>query len=413
MTDHHATPETPGTFTGFLKTDLAAGMILTAAAALGIWAKNSPFAPLYDQFLHTELGFDLGIWAKTEPVYVWIKEGLMTIFFLLVGLEIKREAMVGVLADPRKLALPGIAALGGMILPAIVFLATTHLLHGSGNDFRGWSIPVATDIAFALAALALAGKSVPIGLRVFLLALAVIDDLGAIMLIAVIYSAKLNPVMLGAGAGILVLLWGLNRLRVSNLGVYLGLGIVLWAVTVQSGMNGTLAGVALAMTIPMKTHDRDHPPLEDLEHFLKPWVAFLILPLFAFAFAGFSLQGLSAQQLLQPVTMGIGLGLLIGKPLGIALFSFLAVTLGLGRLPDGVNWTKVIGVGFVAGIGFTMSLFVGALAFKDVEGAHYAEAVRLGVISGSILAVAIGVTILRMTGKVPSRPINPSAVPPI
>ncbi len=400
MTPPDALRESPATFTGFLKTDLATGIILVLAAALGIFARNSGFSDLYDSFLHQEIGVELGFWQHFAPTAEWIKDGLMAVFFLLVGLEIKREAMTGVLADPRKMALPAIAALGGMVMPALILLAVVQLLGGSGADFRAWPVPVATDIAFALAALSLAGRGVPIGLRVFLLALAVIDDLGAILLIAVLFSGDFNvPALIGVGL-VIAILYALNRFRVTNLGAYLGLGIILWAFMLASGLHATLAGVILAMLVPLKGREEDHPPLEDLEHALKPWVAFVILPLFAFAFAGFSFEGLSIAFLAHPVSAGVGLGLLIGKPLGILLFSFLAVQAGIGRLPDGVRWISMLGLGFVAGIGFTMSLFVGELAFADVTGGNYLEELRLGVIFGSLVSTTLGILLLRqVTGR--------------
>lgn len=395
MTEAGARRETPATFTGFLKTDLAAGIILVMAAGLGIFARNSALAGHYDAFLHHEIGVELGFWRHFAPVAEWIKDGLMAVFFLLVGLEIKREAMTGVLADPRKMALPAIAALGGMITPALVLLAVVCLLGGSATDFRAWPVPVATDIAFALAALSLAGRGVPIGLRVFLLALAVIDDLGAIVLIAVLFSGDFHlPALIGIGV-VTAILYVLSRFRMTNPVIWLVLGVVLWALMLASGLHATLAGVVLAMLVPLRGREADHSPLGDLEHALKPWVAFGILPLFAFAFAGFSFEGLSVAFLSHPVTAGVGLGLLIGKPVGILLFSFLAVRIGIGRLPEGVRWIEMCGLGLVAGIGFTMSLFVGELAFADLAGGNNLKELRLGVIFGSLTATTLGVLLLR------------------
>lgn len=375
----------------FMRHEAASGIILVAAAALAMLMDNSPLAPIYDGLLSVPAAVQIGALSISKPLLLWINDGLMAVFFLLVGLEIKREMLEGELSSLRQAALPGLAAVGGMAVPALVFVA---LNAGDPVALRGWAIPAATDIAFALGVLALLGPRVPISLKVFLLALAIIDDLGAIVIIAIFYTADLGVVPLAlASIGILGL-FVLNRLGVTRPAAYILLGIAIWVCVLKSGVHATLAGVALAFAIPMR--DRAKPtlsPLKEWEHLLHPWVAYGIMPVFAFANAGVPLAGFQFSDLFAPLPLGIALGLFLGKQLGICGAVWLAVRAGLARLPDGVDWMQIYGVSLLAGIGFTMSLFIGSLAFSDAE---HAAMVRIGVIFGSLLSGVGGFVILRI-----------------
>jgi NhaA family Na+:H+ antiporter len=374
----------------FMRHEAASGIILVAAAALAMLMDNSPLAPIYDGLLSVPAAVQIGALAISKPLLLWINDGLMAVFFLLVGLEIKREMLEGELSSLRQAALPGLAAVGGMAVPALVFAAINM---GDPEALRGWAIPAATDIAFALGVLALLGPRVPISLKVFLLALAIIDDLGAIVIIAIFYTADLGVVPLAlASIGILGL-FVLNRLGVTRPAAYILVGIAIWVCVLKSGVHATLAGVALAFAIPMR--DRSNPtrsPLKAWEHLLHPWVAYGIMPVFAFANAGVSLTGFQFSDLFAPLPLGIALGLFLGKQLGICGAVWLAVRTGLARLPEDVNWMQIYGVSLLAGIGFTMSLFIGSLAFSDPE---HAAMVRIGVIFGSLLSGVGGFVILR------------------
>jgi NhaA family Na+:H+ antiporter len=332
-----------------------------------------------------------------KPLILWINDGLMAIFFLLVGLEIKREVLEGELSSPAKAMLPGIAALGGMAVPALVYCLFAQAEPGA---LQGWAIPAATDIAFALGVLALLGNRVPGSLRVFLLALAIMDDLGAIVIIAVFYSHGLVPMALGLAAASAVGLWLLNRAGVRSLTPYLLLGLVLWVCVLKSGIHATLAGVVLAFAIPLRVKDADGKRSEDaplycLEHALHPWVAFLIMPVFALANAGVPLDGITPASLLEPVPLGIALGLFVGKQVGVFLAVWIAVHIGVVERPARASWGQVYGVAVLTGIGFTMSLFIGTLAFADPQ---HAVAVRLGVLTGSLASALVGYGLLYAAG---------------
>ncbi|MER8715201.1 Na+/H+ antiporter NhaA [Mesorhizobium sp. M1295] len=370
----------------FLDSEAAGGLILMAAAALALIVANSPLGEAYFSALHAYLG----------PLSVshWINDGLMAVFFLLVGLEIKREMLDGQLSTWPRRVLPGIAAAGGMAVPALVYVAINR------NDpaaLSGWAIPTATDIAFALGVLSLLGSRVPGSLKIFLTALAIIDDLGAVLIIAVFYTSGLSLAYLGAAFWVIALLVVLNRMRVLTLLPYVLLGIVLWVLVLKSGVHATLAGVALALTIPLKIslgsgHDLDHSPLHRLEHGLHKVVAFFVIPIFGFANAGVSLGGLSAAALAEPLTLGVAAGLVAGKLVGVFGSSALAIRLGFADLPVNAGWLHMIGISLLCGIGFTMSLFIGLLAFaSDVA---LQDAVKVGILAGSFIAALLGATVL-------------------
>ncbi|WP_417516936.1 Na+/H+ antiporter NhaA [Minwuia sp.] len=390
----------------FINHEASSGIFLLIAAALALMLDNSPLAWLYDSLLTTPLAVQVGSFAIDKPLLLWINDGLMAVFFFLVGLEIKREVMRGELSSRDRIALPGVAALGGMVVPALIYILLTR---NNPELLNGWAIPAATDIAFALGILALLGSRVPIALKIFLLALAIIDDLGAIVIIALFYTADLSTSMLLGGGLALAGLVILNLIGVKKTAPYILIGIIMWVFVLKSGVHATLAGVALALTIPMGD-DRDHSPLEHLEHGLQPWVAFMVMPIFAFANAGVSLAGLNIDMLLQPLTLGIALGLCIGKPVGIFAFVWVAVKARITRLPDGVTWAQIFGVSALAGIGFTMSLFIGTLAFEEDPAA--AAGVRLGVLGGSFISAIVGLAILwrAIPGKLvpPPSPVNSS-----
>ncbi len=370
----------------FIDSESAGGLVLMAAAALALFVANSPLAGPYFAALHQPLaGLDL---------LHWINDGLMAVFFLFVGLEIKREMLDGQLSTWSRRALPGIAAAGGMIAPALIYLAFNL---DDPIAMRGWAIPAATDIAFALGVISLLGSRVPASLKVFLAALAIIDDLGAVVIIAFFYTAEVSWWALGAAALILGGLLALNRLRVTRLGPYLVLGAALWLFFLQSGVHATLAGVILALTIPLRATparpESTESPLHRLEHGLAPWVAFLVVPVFGFANAGVSLAGADLPGVLGPVPLGVAAGLFFGKQVGVFGFSWLAIKAGLADLPANASWLQLYGVALLCGIGFTMSLFIGLLAFTGPE---LQDAVKIGVLGGSLLAGVLGWIVLRI-----------------
>ncbi len=363
------------------------GVLLALAAVVALIADNSVFAGLYDQLLTAVVAVTVEGVGIEKPLLLWINDGLMAIFFFLVGLEIKRERVRGKLSSMSAAALPAIGAVGGMVVPALIFVA---LNVSTPENLDGWAIPAATDIAFALGALALLGTRVPTSLKVFLLALAVLDDLGAILVIALFYTANLSlPALAVAAVGLGVLI-ALNLVGVRRIAPYLLIGIVIWVAVLKSGVHATLAGVAIAFTIPIEGEEGE-TPLEHLEHMLHPWVAFLILPLFAFANAGIPLAGMSLADLFAPLPLGIAAGLVVGKPIGILGCCLLAVRFGWAQLPEGITWLKLYGAAQLAGIGFTMSLFIGTLAFSDPAAQ---AAVRVGVLGGSVVAVILGMSAL-------------------
>ncbi len=373
----------------FLKLESAGGILLVIAAALALLLSNSPWSGAYEALLHLPISLPIPALSLPHSLLHWINDGLMAVFFFLVGLEIKREVLEGELSSARQIALPGLAALGGMAAPALIYLLVNRDVPA---NLAGWAIPAATDIAFAVGVLALLGSRIPLGLKVFLLALAILDDLGAILVIALFFTAELSMTALGLAGLALLALVLLNRCGISRLTPYLVIGVVLWACVLESGIHATLAGVALAFTIPMRAKSGPSP-LRSCEHALHPWVAFGIMPIFAFANAGVSLAGTGIGLLAEPVALGVLLGLFLGKQLGVMGMTVLGTRLGICRLPEGAGWLQMYGVALLTGIGFTMSLFIGTLAFSDPV---YATEVRVGVLSGSMLSAGLGYLVLRL-----------------
>lgn len=374
------------TFTRFFQLEAASGLLLIAAAILALIINNSPLSWLYTGLLDTPVVAQIGALKIAKPLLLWINDGLMALFFLLIGLEVKREVLDGQLSKPSQIVLPGAAAIGGMLVPALIYW---FLNRDNPAALDGWAIPTATDIAFALGVLALLGKRVPVSLKLFLMTLAIIDDLGAIVIIAIFYSGELSTLSLGLAAACIAALVAMNRLGVVKLGPYMIIGLILWVCVLKSGVHATLAGVTLAFCIPLRTRNAEPSPLLTLEHALHPWVAYGILPLFAFANAGLSLTGVTAESFTHHVPMGIAVGLLLGKTVGVFGLTWLAVKTGIAALPQNANWGQVLGVAILCGIGFTMSLFVGSLAF--VPGAsEYAGMDRMGILTGSVFAALIG-----------------------
>ena len=383
----------PSVLREFLESEAAGGVVLMAAAGLALVVANSPLADSYFQTLHASLG---GL-----EVLHWINDGLMALFFLLVGLEIKREVLDGELSTWANRALPGIAAAGGVVVPGVIY-AAVNAAHS--ETLRGWAIPTATDIAFALGVLSLLGSRVPSSLKVFLATLAIVDDLVAVLVIAVFYTPELNVAALGgAGVATLVLI-GLNRLKVARLAPYLVLGAALWWLVLLSGVHATVAGVVLALTIPLRRSkaapDDMTSPLHRLEHGLSRWVAFLIVPVFGFANAGVSFAGMSAGVLLEPVTLGVALGLFVGKQVGVFGAAALAIKLRLANLPAAASWPQFYGVALLCGIGFTISLFIGLLAFPNPA---LQDEVNVGVLVGSLVSALCGATFLSVAKREPPK----------
>jgi NhaA family Na+:H+ antiporter len=366
----------------FLKSEAAGGIVLMAAAALALIVSNSPLAGVYFAALHAGAG--------PLSVHEWINDGLMAVFFLLVGLEIKREMLEGRLSTWPRRVLPGLAALGGMAVPAAVYLAV-NAASGAG---RGWAIPTATDIAFALGVLSLLGPRVPASLKVFLAALAIIDDLGAVAIIAAVYTDDIALGFLAGACAVALALFALNRLKVRRLWPYLVLGALLWWLTLMSGVHATLAGVVLALAVPLGGPG-ETSPLHRLEHAVAPWTAFAIVPLFGFANAGVSLAGFAPADLVRPIPLGIAAGLFLGKQAGVFGAAWAAVRLGWGQLPAGARWSQLYGVAVLCGIGFTISLFIGPLAFP---GAAEQDAAKIGVLAGSVVSALVGLAVLALTG---------------
>jgi NhaA family Na+:H+ antiporter len=376
---------TQTTFQRFVESEAAGGLVLMASAALGLVGANSPLAETYADLLHARV-------AGLDALH-WINDGLMALFFLLVGLEIKREMAEGQLDTWPRRALPLIAALGGMLVPALIFMAVNA---SHPENWRGWAVPTATDIAFALGVLSLLGARVPSSLKVFLTSLAIVDDLGAILIIATFYASGLSFTALGIAAVTTAALYGLNAYGVTRLLPYLLLGVLLWGAMLSSGIHPTLAGVVLAMMIPINnTGDDRHSLLHVMERALSPWVAFVVLPIFGFANAGVAL-GASAASLLSPLSLGIVGGLFIGKQAGIAASVFLAKSARVAALPAGASWGQAYGVAMLCGIGFTMSLFIGLLAFSDVE---RQAVIKLAVLVGSLLSALAGALVLLTAGS--------------
>ena len=372
----------------FLSKDTLGGLLLMAAALVALVVSNSPLSGYYSEFLDIPVAVSVASFSIDKSLLLWVNDGLMAIFFFLVGLEIKREVLEGKLSSLDKATLPLVAAVGGMAVPALVFFAINS---GTPENLAGWAIPAATDIAFALGILALLGPTVPAALKIFLLGIAIIDDLGAILAIAIFYTNELSTESLIVSAVGMAILLAMNRLGVRQVAPYALIGLVVWAGVLKSGVHATLAGVLVALVIPIRDKNGGSP-LGRVEHGLFPWVSFFIMPLFAFANAGVSLNGLSFGDLLAPLPLGIALGLFLGKQLGVMSFTWLSVRTGLCRLPDGMTWHQAYGVACLTGIGFTMSLFIGTLAFNTPE---HLNAVRLGVLMASVCSAALGVFMLR------------------
>ncbi|AYO61981.1 pH-dependent sodium/proton antiporter [Aeromonas salmonicida subsp. salmonicida] len=388
-------------FKKFLKLEAASGIILIMAAVLAMILANSGLASGYQAFLDTPVQVRIAALDINKPLLLWINDGFMAIFFLLVGLEVKREMLEGALSSRVQATFPAIAAVGGMLAPALIY---TFFNYSDEAARAGWAIPAATDIAFALGVMALLGKRVPVSLKVFLLALAIMDDLGVIIIIALFYTQQLSLEALAVGIlATLTLLW-MNRRGEDRIGLYMLVGLVLWVAVLKSGVHATLAGVVVGFMIPLNGKRYASPlngkryasPLKHLEHALHPWSAYLILPLFAFANAGVSLDGIGLSSLLSPVPMGIMLGLFVGKPLGVFTISWLSVKLGIAQLPSGVNFKQIFAVSILCGIGFTMSMFIASLAFEH-GGLDYGSYSRLGILVGSTLAAVVGYLALRMS----------------
>jgi len=378
----------------FLRLETAGGFLLMGALVLAILAENSGLKPFYDLFLNTPVELRIGSLILAKPLLLWINDALMAVFFFLVGLELKREVLTGQLSSPGKIILPTLAAIAGIAVPALIYIAVNY---DDPAAMRGWAIPTATDIALALGILALLGSRVPSSLKLFLLAVAIIDDIGAIVIIAIFYSGDLSGVMFVV-AGLAILALGLLNWRgISSATPYVLVGIVLWIAVLKSGIHATLAGIVLAMFIPLKNNkDEKQSLLIRLEHDLHATVAFVILPVFAFANAGIDLSGLRLSDLMAPVPFGIALGLVAGKQLGIFSIIWISVKIGIAKLPENTNWMQIYGLSLLCGIGFTMSLFISSLAFEQ-SGGDYAMNERLGIIAGSLVSAVLGYLVLRFS----------------
>lgn len=428
-------------FAEFFRLEASGGILLLVAAVSALVLANSPFGPAYFEFLDTPVTVGGGEWALRKPLLLWINDGLMAVFFFVVGLEIRREILVGELASIRKAAIPIAGALGGMLIPALIYLAFNH----QGSTARGWGIPMATDIAFALGILALLGRSAPLGLKVFLTAVAIIDDIGAVLVIALFYTSDLSVTALGVAGGVMVLLAVLNRMGARSPLPYALLGIVLWLAVLKSGVHATVAGVVLAFFIPCsraideetfmekaksmldlfasegKTRGRllsetqrdavqslevlsraAESPLTRLEEQLHPWAAFFIVPVFAFANAGVTTQAGLDGLFQDSVMLGVSLGLLLGKPTGVLAFTWLAAKAGIGELPRGVRWIHIAGAAALCGVGFTMSLFIGSLAFELPQNIAHA---KVGIVLGSALSAVLGAMLIR-AGRTPRETVD-------
>jgi len=381
-------------FKWFFQLEAASGLVLLIAAIIALVISNSSYSNLYFDTLNQYLFVGINDFGLKLSVHHWINDLLMAIFFFFVTLEIKREFIQGELSNLKKALLPIIGAVGGMVVPALVYV---FINLGNSETLNGWAIPSATDIAFSLGILSLLGSRVPISLKIFLTALAIIDDLGAILIIAFFYSGDLSISYLSLILISYILLLILNKFGVKKFMPYLIIGAFMWFFTYKSGIHATIAGVLLASTIPHRIKDKDFSLLIKLEHAISPYVAFMIMPIFAFANAGVSLEGLSLMSLLEPVPLGILLGLFVGKQIGVMLISFIAVKLGVAQMPDKSSWLSLYGVSILTGVGFTMSLFVGNLAF--VENIQYIDGVKIGVLSGSLLSTVFGYFILLYASK--------------
>lgn len=377
----------------FMRRDSASGIVLIFAALFAMLLENSPLSWLYDGLLNIPVEIRVGALHLDKPLLLWINDGLMAVFFMLIGLEVKREFLEGELSRADQIVLPGLGAIGGMLVPAAIYYAFNV---GDSIALNGWAIPAATDIAFALGILSLAGNRVPLSLRVFLMALAIFDDLGAIIIIAIFYTADLSFSSLVVAVAMISTLFILNILNVTRITAYVLVGIILWVAVLKSGVHATLAGVVLGLMIPIKDPKQEgRSPLREVEHGLHLWVAFLILPIFAFANAGVSLSGLSLADLLEPIPLGIAAGLFLGKPIGIMLFCGTAILLGFARLPTRASWFGLYATSVLCGIGFTMSLFIASLAFEQSGEEALIMGDRIGILLGSGLSAVVGLLLLK------------------
>jgi NhaA family Na+:H+ antiporter len=391
----------PSTLKNFFQHEAASGFVLVLAAIIAMIMANTPLNGFYNGLLAIPVTVAFGSFEIAKPLILWVNDGLMAIFFFLVGLEIKREILDGNLSSPAQITLPAVAAIAGIVFPALIYVWF------NADDpvaIKGWAIPSATDIAFAVGVFTIFGKSLPLSLKLFLLSVAIFDDIGAIVIIALFYSQDLSTTSLIVAISGLVVLFLLNRFNVSTQAAYILVGVVVWAAVLKSGVHATLAGFALAWFIPLKLENEDgHPMLEHMEHKLHHWVGFFVLPIFAFANAGVSFIGASMDNIFNPITLGIAAGLFIGKQIGILGICWLTVKSGLAKLPEKATWTQLYGVTLLCGIGFTMSLFIGTLAFEE-QPLEYQVSVKVGVLLGSILSAVIGAFILAKSGKKDSLP---------
>ncbi len=390
------TNENNSVISNFLKKESSGGIVLMIATVLALVVANTPLREYYDLLLTLKVAVIIGPLNISKPLLLWINDGLMAFFFFMIGLELKREVLEGELRDKRNIILPGVGAIGGMAVPALIYFAFNY---NDPSAIQGWAIPAATDIAFALGILSLLGPQVPTSLKIFLTSLAIFDDIGAILIIAVFYTSKISKIALLVVVLLLPILWLLNKKGVESKSVYIFIGIVMWVAMLKSGIHATLAGVVLAMFIPIQSKTNpDYSPLKSMEHDLHDTVAFIILPIFAFANAGLTLIGSGMDQLFHNVPVGIALGLFIGKQVGIFLLCWLSVKVGLAVLPKGMNWTRLYGTAALCGIGFTMSLFIGSLAFEET-GVDLIFDERLGILAGSIASGILGYFILKFHFK--------------
>ncbi|RDE93281.1 Na+/H+ antiporter NhaA [Aggregatibacter aphrophilus] len=380
-------------FQKIFQSEATGGILLFIFALMAIILANTALSESYFNFLDTPISVQFGAFSIAKPLLMWVNDGFMAVFFVLVGMEVKREMLEGSLSSYQQAIFPAIAALGGMIVPALIyFLSSQH----SPEIQSGWAIPMATDIAFALGIVALLGKRVPLPLKVFLLALAIIDDLGAIIVIAIFYSHELSTQALILAAITITILVLMNRMKIGALCAYMVVGLILWASVLKSGVHATLAGVIIGFCIPMRGR-KGEKPLHQFEHILTPWCSYLILPLFAFSNAGVSLENVGFSSLSSPLTLGIMLGLIIGKPLGVFLFSYLSVKCNLAKLPQGINFQQIFAIAVLCGIGFTMSMFLAGLAFGETPHNSFDTLSRLGILLGSGVSAIVGYILLKKT----------------
>ena len=371
----------------FLKMESASGILLILASIVALALANSPLSGVYQGFLDIPVAVQVGALEIAKPLLLWVNDGLMAVFFFLIGLELKREFLEGELSEPQKIVLPALGAIGGMAMPAAIYLLVNR---DDPLAASGWAIPAATDIAFALGILTLLGKRVPNTLKIFLVSLAIFDDIGAIVIIALFYTDNLSLTALGVSAACISFLALLSLRKSMSISAYILIGVVMWVALLKSGIHATLAGVVLAMFIPMgRDPDKQWSPLHQLEHDLHGAVSFVILPLFAFANAGVSVQGMTLDEVFGPVPVGIALGLVVGKQLGVFGLCLIGIKLGIAKLPQGVNWASLYGVAILCGIGFTMSLFIGSLAFEGAS-SPYLHQDRIGILAGSFLSALLG-----------------------